>query len=535
MNTGLIKLLKLRYYGALRHGLRQFGRPQRAVLAILGVGAVMLWLAPSLMRGTTADPQDFARFRHVAPLFMLLTCLMPLASAGSRVPLQLTPAEIDFLFPGPFSRREIIVTKLLMTLPGLILSALIVSIVLMKMVPSWPAAALGALLTLSLIQLTGLVVLLLEQMVAAYAFSWARKIALAVVIVVFLAVLGFPLLAGAQSGGLQALGQSPVGRAIALPFTPFVRTMAPNSIGEFVLWGGVSLAIDLILLAGVLQLDVNYNDVALAASQAFYRRRKQLQQRGATGWMTLRSPRIACGPLPWLGGAGPIARRQLTAALRGLPGLGFLLLIIAGPMAAAGLSLRHGGGEMVFLFSVQLIFIPAFLTRMMPFDFRGDLEQMDWLKSLPLAPLAIAAGELVAPVTVMTLIQVALLTILGLAAPSGSEKVLAVALFTLPLNTLLFGLDNLFCLLAPARMQVAGGLSLPFTGRIVAEMLGKMFVLGLTAGIAAAPAAVAYYLAGGSWAAALAVAWLATLPICGLLVASVAWAFRRFDVSLDTP
>ena len=78
-------------------------------------------------------------------------------------------------------------------------------------------------------------------------------------------------------------------------------------------------------------------------------------------------------------------------------------------------------------------------------------------------------------------------------------------------------------------------MNLPFAGRAVAEMLGKMLVLGLTAGVAAVAGAVVYYLTGKSWAAALAAAWLATLPVCGLLLAALAWAFRRFDVSLDTP
>ena len=66
-------------------------------------------------------------------------------------------------------------------------------------------------------------------------------------------------------------------------------------------------------------------------------------------------------------------------------------------------------------------------------------------------------GRTLARVTVMTAIQALLLTVLAWAAPAGSEKIVALALFTLPLNMLLFGLDNLFCLLAPVRMPTAEG------------------------------------------------------------------------------
>ena len=116
-------------------------------------------------------------------------------------------------------------------------------------------------------------------------------------------------------------------------------------------------------------------------------------QRGASGWMTLRSPRIGCGPLPWLGGAGPIFA-AVDHGDSGLPGLGFLLLIMAGPVLGMALGMRHAAGEIFVILASQLHRHPVFLTRMMPFDFRGDLEQMDWLKSLPLSSWAIAAGEL---------------------------------------------------------------------------------------------------------------------------------------------
>ncbi len=45
------------------------------------------------------------------------------------------------------------------------------------------------------------------------------------------------------------------------------------------------------------------------------------------------------------------------------------------------------------------------LTRMVAFDFRGDLDSMDWLKSLPLRPISITLGQLATPVLLLTAIQ----------------------------------------------------------------------------------------------------------------------------------
>jgi hypothetical protein len=54
-------------------------------------------------------------------------------------------------------------------------------------------------------------------------------------------------------------------------------------------------------------------------------------------------------------------------------------------------------------------------------------------------------------------------------------------------------------------------------------------------GTAALAAAVVYFLAGSRWVPALAVAWLVLAGAGAGLVPFIALAFRRFDVSRDTP
>ena len=280
------------------------------MLVVLGIALFALWLTPSLMRSRNVKPLDVELFRANAPLFLLLGCLMPLANAGSRHAFQFTPAEIDFLFPGPFTRRELLVAKLTTTLPGLLFGSVVLSVIFMGMTPHWAPWFVGVLLAMVLVQLSGIAVMLLQQIVAEYAFSVVRKVAIAIVILVLVFAIVPMISRGARTEGAppnSSVGagspfvDSPVARALSIPFQPLVRTMSADTIGEFLGWGGLSLAIDLALLAAVLRLDVNFNDAAVAASQAYYRRRRQLQQRGGAGWMVLKSPRIGCPRLPWLG------------------------------------------------------------------------------------------------------------------------------------------------------------------------------------------------------------------------------------------
>jgi hypothetical protein len=182
-----------------------------------------------------------------------------------------------------------------------------------------------------------------------------------------------------------------------------------------------------------------------------------------------------------------------------------------------------------------LVFATVMFSRMLPFDFRGDLDQMDWLKSLPLRPAAIAAGQIAVPTLAMTLFH---WLVLGVAALflAGSLSVLAVAAFcAIPFNFLVFSLENLIFLLFPARMMPATPGDLQHMGRVMVEMMVKMFVLVACCGTAAGLGAIAYLVFGGSWIAAVAVSWSVLAVECAILVPCVAAAYRKFDVSIDTP
>ncbi len=540
MDQALIKLLKLRLRGASRRSFRGIKTVRGATFFLLGLGAMLMWIGPQVMVAyvgagqTRGDPQTL---RDTLPLILFGLVLMSVIGAVRMEGIHFTAAEVDFLFSGPFSRRQLLVYKLSSGMFASLFTALFFSIILMRYASLWTAVFLGFFLTMVFIHLltTGLV--LAGQALAERMYTRARK---AIMLIIFglLIVVAARLLPAFFDRGFQEaarrMRESGALFWLLMPLEPFVRAISAEKIfPDLVGWALAAAAVDLGLLAVVIRIDVNYMESSLVASQKRY---LMLQRRLSTGRMVVK-PHVAwrVPPLPWLGGAGPIAWRQLTTAIRSIHGLLIFFLIVLCVAAAPLLSKMQNSSEGTEILVVQICVFTMFFTRILAFDFRGDLDYMDWAKSLPLRPVAIALGQLAAPVLMMTAIHVMFLSAIAAFSQGSRLMLLAAMLFSPPLNFLLFGVDNLLFLLFPFRAVATTPGDLQHIGRTMVEFFAKMFVLALCCGAAAALGAAGYWISGGSWIAALTLSW-AGLLLCGcLIVPCIAWAFRKFDVAADTP
>ena len=90
------------------------------------------------------------------------------------------------------------------------------------------------------------------------------------------------------------------------------------------------------------------------------------------------------------------------------------------------------------------------------FDFRRDLDRLATLKGLPITPAAAAIGQTLAPVLIATLFQSGVLAFAVAARSLPPHQLFMAMLVMIPLNVLVFGLDNLIFLLYPYRMQQEG-------------------------------------------------------------------------------
>lgn len=285
------------------------------------------------------------------------------------------------------------------------------------------------------------------------------------------------------------------------------------------------------LLGAVFWLDVRWEEATLVASQRAYDRLERVRRsRGV--WM-LAPPRWARVRVPmvaWLGGAGPLAWRQLTTVVRhpwtliALTGLA-LFMVLPG--------LLFGGSSEAGPFVVLVLGV--LFSMWLPCDFRGDLDDIPWLKMLPLRQAAVAAGELAAGIFLTTAVQFLFLGVMVVLAGGIRAPILAVAAFTVPLNVLLFGAQNLLFLLFPARMAPATAADLQHFGRAMVLWLLELIALVACGGVAALVGLAALWLTGWSWTAALIASWSVLTIEAVAIIPTIAWAYRRFDVSLDTP
>jgi hypothetical protein len=183
----------------------------------------------------------------------------------------------------------------------------------------------------------------------------------------------------------------------------------------------------------------------------------------------------------------------------------------------------------------MLFGMTLFLPALVPFDFRGDIDRMDMLKALPLPAWRLALGQILTPVLLLCLVQFLVVTAAQIVQGTSDSALWTALAFALPFNAQIFGLENLLFLLFPTRVLAAQPGDLQALGRQVVLWFVKLFTLALLGGLATLAGLLGYFLTGQSWVAALATSWLVLAAFAVGLVPLIALAFRRFDVSRDTP
>jgi len=196
---------------------------------------------------------------------------------------------------------------------------------------------------------------------------------------------------------------------------------------------------------------------------------------GASDELLLRLWRI-----PRYGGAGALAWRQLKGAARHRNSL--LVAMIAPTIFACSpiFIIEHPFTAFLATAGTLAFYTFLLLPTALRFDFRRDLDRLATLKVLPISPAAAIVGQTLAPVLIATAFQSAVLAFATVALSLPSHHFLMAMLVMMPLNVLVFGLDNLIYLLYPYRLQQEGleiflRTMLTFTGK------GLLFTIGLAA------------------------------------------------------
>jgi hypothetical protein len=307
---------------------------------------------------------------------------------------------------------------------------------------------------------------------------------------------------------------------------------------DLVQWAGLGLLLDLCLVGIVLALDAHYLETAAAASEKVYERFQRMRRGTPTvGLPPSGNVRVGLPALPNWGGIGPLLWRQMTTAWRSLWSLVLLLIVFAAIMVPLVLEMnRHGkSGVPAEVAIAMLLGVALFVPPLLPFDFRGDIDRMDLLKTLPLPAWRLVVGQLLTPVLLLTLVQVLVLTTVQILAGQMVPVLTATGFFLVPLNLLLFAVENLAFLVFPYRMTGASPADFQMLGRQMLLWLGKLVILGMVALLTFLPGLAVYFLAGQSWLAGSLVAWTLAMAAIAGLIPLLVLAFHNFDVARDVP
>ncbi len=550
MNPALFKLI---HFGA-RSTWRRLGRfsrtPRGVFLILFGVVVLGLAVGPSLaagffMRGQNVMPPFADRLEPFLPFgLMLMTLVFAFTAAGERA-FMFTPAEVDFLFPGPFERRELLSYKIGRSLIGMALWSLLMSGFTLVYLRSWFAGFVGIMLMALFFQLTGLVSSLIGQIVVESARTRLRQFALAAIGLLLILGLGQAATRVGLVPSLQLVNEinhSWGVRIVLAPFEPFARAiMAGQIFPTLVVWGLAAAGIDLALLGLVFRLDANYLESAAATTQKVLEFKQRVAKGGGVAPPALKGSARLRVPRPgWLWGVGPIAWRQTLIALRTAHPVAiastltlaiFMIAIryaasvqpgsLTPPVAAIGIGVL---AYLAFIFSLNI-----------SWGFRGDLDHMDCLKSLPIRSTAIAAGEIGGAALVLVLVQLPLLAFVAAASGQSPTPVLVAAGFAPIYDVLMLGAGNLLFLIYPTRMGGTTSADFQHVTRNLIFMMLQVLLLIPVFGIPALVGVLASFLDDWSWRAYLAAAWLTMALETLVMLALLSWAYDRFDPSAHTP
>jgi Putative ABC exporter len=544
MNRALWLLLGLQLRGWLRYLGRSLRTVKGALLALVGACVFFPWVLSVLLTRQASGGWPPEALRRYGPAALLAYCLANVTFSTGERAIYFPPAEVIFLFPGPFGRRELLAYKIASALVVSLPTALFMTLMLSMHAPWFLAAFVAILLMILFMQLFSMAINLLAVSVGARLYTRGRKTALAAAVVL-------AALAAWQAGGppaewrprelFEAVLDTPAWRAASWPlrwfFDAFVATRWPDLAGS----AALALLLDLGLVGVVFALDAHYLESAASASARIYARVQRLRRGGAAGdgLGPAGKVRVSLPMLPWWGGVGPTLWRQLTAALRGAGRL-LMVLVVLGVVLVAPTTaaLQEDRQALLGVLAFLVVWLTLFLTVLVPFDFRGDIDRLALLKTLPLPAWRLAVGQLLAPVLLMSALQWLMLAAFLAVSPDDSQVsavCLAAGAFAVPVNFLLFALDNLLFLLFPTRLMAQSPGDFQTLGRNVLFMTAKAMALAVVALAAGLVGLVGYKLTGDNELAGVAAAWPVVAGCGAALVPLVAWAFTAFDVSRDTP
>ncbi|MEO1659194.1 MAG: putative ABC exporter domain-containing protein [Pseudomonadota bacterium] len=538
MDAALFQLLMFRLRGGLRQRLLQLASVRGLLFSLAFGGIIWFVIVSNSSSGTSffgsaaLDRQAFGeQIVTFMPLCMLgLSLLTVLMTTGPT--FHFSPNEINFLFTGPFRRRDLIVYKFAAYVAGVALSSLFVTLLVQHQAGSALSVFIATLLTLVFVQLNSAVLSMAGHALDGSRYARIRRPAIALLCAIASATALYAW-ATSDRGMIDLLSEfrhSWIGTTILIPYIVFAELFVASSVSDLALWALVAIVINAALLRAAVVLDARTTDRSLVENARLSSRWERIKQ-GGSFWATERTQVRSIRRAPILGGLGPIAARQALNALRNSFKLILVFVGLAACIAPMSLALGMPITEAQTLMIIY-IFIAFILPRNMVCDFRGDLSRMGIYKTLPIAPWRICAGQIAVQVLLAYVITLTIIASALVFDESVTTQVaLVLAAFALPLTFLIYAVENTVHLLFPTKLVAMGRADFEFLGRSIVEFILKTIFVFAALAASLVVGLVTFRILGTSLVLPGLASWL-MLTMTGLLtLVALQFAFRRFAVA----
>jgi hypothetical protein len=482
LHPALWTLIRLRSLGRIRRALTDLRTPSGALVFLFGFAIVGLSIESvrgghPLSHSLTPD-QLGELYRSGMLMFLFVGQIKAL---GDRA-IYFSRSEADFLFAGPFHRRDLLVYRVISGLGGIFLMSVVFTILFASLDVWWPAVFIGALLSFFMLHVLAMCIATLREVVEERVFSIARRAAVVAVICLVVVSVAYGFQAQARHGPLSLLHATYSAwtmKALLLPFVPFSSVVTARALdGSFLFWLGFCGVANFGLFRLLIWLDSeNFSALEyrnLSSPGLLQRPRARRSKQISTG------QGLSLLLLPHLKGVGTVAAVQLNAAIRGYRLAAELALVVI--LIAVAFSISRAGADSApqdiasSLLQVTM-WTSILVSNPLRFDFRSGSENIEYLKTLPLPAWAVCLGQLTTPVLMTLLYQLPFLVIALVVA---SSWMLIVAVIVAPILDLIwYALENFTFLLYPSSVSGRGLGDIQFFGRQLLMLCTKLAVLGV--------------------------------------------------------
>lgn len=542
MNAALRYLWIVARVNGLKAFVRSLKRPRKAFGTLIWVAVLGLFVLGQWLNARQHGAMNLVSGPSLTMFFAVLLVAGTIAGLLQHG-LTFHPSAVDFLFPGPFSRRQIAFYRIAALYPITLLSSLVFLVFMSARVTSLARLAL-ALFLLQLVALhlqtaCAIVSTALSDHLVRRFRGFGQAILGILVSAAFLIVFFADPPQGDTGVGI-GIGSRIVGafdsetaRVVFYPAVAAARLVTASdwSSGAWPLIGLLACVGASLVLAVSLPFD--WLEASLATSERAARMLDRARHGAATAEPTgnARAKRIL-GERWLFAGAGAIAWKNVVTLLRSVRMMVAALLssaiVLSFVLAFARRDYSSGDPGILARVAPILLLLPVLVQQYLAFDFRRDVERIEELRQLPLRPIVVAFAEVVTPAAAVFVLQL----IVGAIAVvvSGLSWVwIAFGAVVLPAFTMtIVVVANLAFLLFPVRAISSGGR--PNVG--AASVSSILNMLGF--GVACAPALVAGFFVFDQWgraAAAVCVGLAVQILVVTMLLALTGMAFARFDVT----